>query len=186
MSYPETITIGGREYEINADYQSALACIACINDPELGDTERAYGVLELLYKEQPEDGQEAIRMAVKFLTMGKEPNPARENSAPDMDYEHDMHYIRSSFRSDYAIDLNERPEMHFWEFAELLQGLTDKCILNRVRDLRNYDLTEVKDTKTRTRIMQAQREVALPKKIAKEDQDALDAFWSQIEQQPHE
>lgn len=177
MSYPEALLVGGQEYPINTGYEDALACIACINDATLGDAERAYGVLEILYKEEPEDQIEAVRMAVKYLQLGKEsvPDDAPE---PDMDYAYDMHYIRSSFRSDYGIDLNQTPEMHWWEFIELLQGLTDKCILNRVRDLRTYDLSSIKDQKTRSKIIRAQREVALPKHLNQADQDTLDAFYA--------
>ena len=179
MSYPEALLVGEREYEINTSYEDALACIACINDTTLSEAERAYGVLEILYKEDPEDKIEATRMAVKYLQLGKE-SPAEDAPPPDMDYEYDMHYIRSSFRSDYGIDLNQTAGMHWWEFMELLQGLTDKCILNRIRDLRTYDITSVKDLKTRAKIIRAQREVALPKKLDQEEQDTLDAFFAQL------
>lgn len=180
MSYPEALIVGDREYEINTGYEDALACIACINDPELGEIERAYGVLEILFKEEPEDQREAVRMAIKYLQLGKEPSGQEDAPAPDMDYDYDMHYIRSSFRSDYGIDLNQQPGMHWWEFTELLQGLSDKCILSRVRDLRTYDLSSIKDAKTRSKIIQAQREVALPQRITQEEQDTLDAFYAQL------
>lgn len=181
MIYPEALLVGDTEYEINTGYEYALACLACINDPELGDTERAYGVIDILYKDpQPEDLVEAVRMAVKFLQLGKDGQAPRTARAPDMDYEADMHYIRASFRSDYKLDLGRMPELHWWEFMELLQGLTDDCILNRIRDLRNYDLSTVKDPKTRSRIIQAQREVALTGQLSTEDQDTLDSFYAQL------
>ena len=180
MTYPEALLVGDQEYEINTGYEDALACISCINDPELGDTERAYGVIEILYKDPPEDTAEALRMAVKYLRLGKDAQEPQSSRPADMDYEYDMNYIRSSFRSDYRIDLSRSPELHWWEFVELLQGLTDTCILNRIRDLRTYDLTTVKDPKTLSRIIQAQREVALPKKTDQEDQDTLDAFFAQL------
>ena len=134
-------------------------------------------MIGLLYKQPPENSEEALRMAVKYLRCGKEPRSS--DKTPDMDFEYDMHYIRSSFRSDYGIDLN-RTEMHWFEFCELLQGLTDDCILNRVRDLRNYDLSTVKDPKARGKIVRAQREVALPERLSAEEQDALDEFYAKI------
>lgn len=182
MIYPEALRVGDQEYEINTSYLYALACIACVNDPELTDAERAFGVIEILYKEPlPTDGPEAVRMAVKFLSLGKDPVEGdRPERAPDMDYEADMHYIRASFRSDYGVDLARSPDLHWWEFMELLQGLTDKCVLNRIRDLRNYDISTVKDAKTRSSIIQAQREVALPGRISQEDQDTLDDFYARL------
>ena len=187
MNYPSTIIVGQQELEINTDFETALACIACINDDELSDIERAYGVLALLYKSEPEDEAEALRLAVKYLQQGREPEDTQSRAgAADMDYEYDMHYIRSSFRSDYGIDLMTTPDMHWWQFGELLQGLTDQCILNRVRDLRNYDLSSVKDPQTRAKIIMAQRDVALPGRSDPEDQEVLDEFYAQLRPQKPE
>ncbi len=177
MSYPEAIEVNGVEYDINTDYTYALACFACINDADLGDIERAYGVIGILYKEPPEDTQEALRLAIKYLQCGKEHAPS--NKKADMDYTFDENYIKSSFMSDYKIDLDDT-SMHWWKFNNLLQGLTDDCILNRVRDLRNYDVSTIKDTKSLQKIIDAQRDVALPDRVAQEQQDIIDDFFSQL------
>lgn len=175
--YPDRIAVDGTDYEINTDYRYALACFECISDAELSDYERAYGVLGILYKTVPENEGAALRMAVKYLRCGKEEDGPR--GKPDMDFESDMHYIRSSFRSDYAIDLNH-VKMHWFEFCELLQGLSDDSILNRVRDIRNYDLSTVKDSKTRQKIIRAKQEVALPERLTREEQDIVDEFFQQL------
>jgi hypothetical protein len=181
MIYPEALEVNGVEYEINTGFEDALACLRCINDSEISSVERALGVVEILYKETPDDLQEAVRMAVKYLQLGKDPEETQAGGRKqDMDFGHDIHYIRASFRSDYGIDLARERDMHWWEFSELLQGLTDNCVLNRVRDLRNYDLSTVKDPKARSRIAKAQREVALPAGLSKEEQDTLDAFYAQL------
>ena len=181
MMYPEAITISGVEYDINTGYQYALACFKCINDPNATDVERAYGVLGLLYKIQPGDKQEATRMAIKYLQLGKDPGDTEASErTPDMDFEQDMHFIRASFRTDYGIDLNRNPDMHWWEFSELLQGLKDNCILNRIRDLRNVDLTRIKDPDARRRIAQAQRAHALTDQLSDEDQQIIDDFYAQL------
>ncbi|MEL4106777.1 Gp15 family bacteriophage protein [Oscillospiraceae bacterium WX1] len=176
-NYPELMSIEDVDYEINTDFRYALACFSCINDMELSDYERAYGVIGILFKKMPENENEALKMAIKYLRCGKD----EENlySKTDMDFEFDMHYIRSSFRSDYSIDLN-KTSMHWFEFCELLQGLTDNSILNRVRDIRNYDLSTVKDAKTRQKIIQAKQDVALPERLKKEEQDIVDEFYEQL------
>jgi len=180
MKYPELITIDGADYEINTGYEYALACFRCINDPDITATERSLGVIGILYKEKPVNLDEAMEMAIQYLQCGKENNdPDRK---PDMSFEHDENYIRSSFMTDYKIDLDET-DMHWWKFCNLLQGLTDNCILNRVRDIRNYDLSTVKDTATRHKILKAQRELALPDSMDPEDQDILDEFYSQLKQE---
>jgi hypothetical protein len=177
IDYPELITVNGKDFEINTDYRYGLACFRCINDVEISDTERAFGVIGILYKQEPPNLQEALRMAVKYLQCGKDAQTEEQN--PDMSFETDENYIKTSFMSDYRIDLDET-DMHWWKFCNLLQGLTDDCILNRVRDIRNYDLSTVKDAKQRKKIIKAKRDVALPNELAEEDNDILDAFYAQL------
>jgi uncharacterized protein (UPF0305 family) len=77
----------------------------------------------------------------------------------------------------YSIDLSNR-EMHFWQFCELISGLTEDSILNRIRDLRNTDLSDYQDSKTRTKIQEAMERVALPTEsdYDEEDLEALENF----------
>jgi hypothetical protein len=175
--YPELITIDGVDYEINTDYKYALACFQCINDKEISDTERAYGIIGILYKEEPTDLKEALRMAIKYLRCGKD--TPQDDTPPDMSFEVDENYIKTSFMSDYRIDLDEA-KMHWWKFCNLLQGLTDDCILNRIRDIRNYDISSVKDVKAREKVIRAKRSVALPDNLTDEDESILDDFYSQL------
>jgi hypothetical protein len=61
-----------------------------------------------------------------------------------------------------------------------LQGLTDDCILNRVRDIRNYDISSVKDVKSREKVIRTKRDVALPNHMSDEEESILDDFYSQL------
>ena len=79
--------------------------------------------------------------------------------------------------SDYNIDINNT-EMHFWKFCDLISGLTEDSILNRIRDLRNTDLSEYKDDKTKNKIREAMEKVALPnnEEYDEEDMQVLENF----------
>ena len=180
MSYPTAIEVDGKAYEINTGYEYGTACYECIGDTSLDDTERALGVLGLLYKEQPRNAKQALSQAMKYLQLGREHRPKEEDAVRDLDFTKDLHYIRSSFRSDYGINLNERAGMHWWEFYELLQGLTDNSILNRVRDLRNYDISQVKDPRQRNKIKRAKDDVALAPELSEEDETTLNEFYAQL------
>jgi len=180
MIYPNAIEIDEKEYEINTGFETALACIKAINDESISKSERAYAVIGLLYKGWPENESEAVRLAVKYLRCGKEDDKHEDIDDVDMDFEYDESYIRASFLSDYHIDLDDSPDMHWWKFYSAMQGLTDSCILNRIRDIRNYDLSTVKDPKSRRKIEKAKRGVALPIKVSEEDNEALDSFYSQL------
>lgn len=114
-----------------------------------------------------QDYQRLIELGLKYLSCGKEIEDTG-NTEPDMDYVQDMDYIIASFRSDYGINL-DKEEMHWWEFSNLINGLSNSdmgncCILNRIRNLRSLDLSEIKDPKERKKMQEAKESVALKKK----------------------
>lgn len=150
--YPKYAEIDGRQHKINTDYKVALACFRAMNDAEITDIERPYAVLGLLFGEEVEieNVEKAIEVARKFLQCGKE--EIQEDSIADMDFEYDEDLINASFMADYHIDL-ENTDMHWWKFCSLVSGLSDQTILNKVRDIRNFDVSEIKDTKTRQKIV---------------------------------
>ena len=81
-----------------------------------------------------------------------------------MDYLQDRDYINASFMSDYGIDLEEK-EMHWWTYFNLLNGLTENCVLNRVRGIRDFDIDDIKDSKEKAKMIEQQSSVALIKDI---------------------
>ena len=124
-------------------------------------------------------------LLVKYLQCGKEPEQVKEmdeiltEREPDMDYSYDMGLIIASFISDYNIDLSDssNDDMHWWKFIDLLNGLSPKSALSRVRDIRNKDLSDYKDSpKAMEELIQAKRLVALPEKITESEREALDEF----------
>ena len=175
MMYPEYAIIDGEEYKINTDFNVALRCFEVIEDGEISDTERTIAVLFLLFGFIPDNNiEEFLEKAALFLQCGTK-NDKPSSNERDIDLNADRCYINASFMSDYKIDLSQT-KMHYWMFVDLLKGLTEHCILSRVREIRNYDISDVKDAKTRNKILKAQESVALPKKFTKEEQEAIDNF----------
>jgi len=183
VEYPEFAEIDGQLYKINTDYIYALECFKIIDDNSISDVERAIAVVSVLFGQENEKGEiinipkninGALEKAAIFLSCGKE-NKSITDAKKDMDFEYDKEFIYASFISDYKIDL-ENTSMHFWKFCNLISGLTEDSILNRVRDLRNTNLSDYTDPKTRTRIQEAMDRVALPTQYDKEDLEALENF----------
>lgn len=190
MRYPQAIEVDGRRFPINTSYQTAVRCYEIVQDEAVTDAERGAIVMLLLLGDIPQDlsvdGMKRLQeLLVKYLQCGKEPEQIREmdeiltEREPDLDYTYDMGLIIASFISDYKIDLSE-PEnetMHWWKFIDLLNGLSPKSALNRVREIRNKDLGDYKDNpKAMEELIQAKRLVALPEKITESEQEALDEF----------
>jgi hypothetical protein len=108
-----------------------------------------------------------LEIAKKYLSCGKDLDVSTINEEPDMDYIEDYDYIEASFMSDYHIDLSTT-KMHWWKFSKLINGLSNSelgncCILNRIRNLRNYDTSKIEDAKEKKKIEDAKRAVALNK-----------------------
>lgn len=175
MNYPEYVEINDKRYKINTDFRNAIECNRIAQDKTINDVERALGIIFVLFGEEglndSENYERLLELAKKYLSCGKEIDLKRQEE-PDMDYIEDMDLIEASFMSDYHMDISEI-KMHWWKFYKLLNGLSNSelgncCVLNRVRNLRNYDVRDIKDRKQREKIEKAKEEVAL-KKYKKEN-----------------
>lgn len=188
--YPEYVEAGDKKYKINTSYKVALECNAIAEDDKINDIERALAVIYKLFGaealEDVENRQTLLDKAKKYLSCGVE-NIESSNEPRDMDFIQDMPYIKASFMSDYHIDLN-KTDMHFWEFYELINGLSNSemgncCVLNRVRNLRTFNLAEIKDPREREKIRKAKNMVALKKhkkRATKEQEKSAREFYTEF------
>jgi len=167
------IKIDNTIYTANTDFRIAIECNRIANDDTIGKYERGLGIICTMFGaeglDNPEHYQKLLNWILEYLSCGKEIE--NDNEEPDMDYTEDMDYIEASFMSDYKIDLTKE-EMDWQKFYKLMNGLSNSemgncCILNRVRNLRNLDLKEIKDAKERERLRKAKKEVALKRNIIK-------------------
>lgn len=174
MRYPEYTEIEGKKYKINTDFRVAIECNRIAEDETIGDYERVLAIIYTLFGEEgintPQHHEKLLEMAKKYLSCGKEIE-SRKHQEPDMDYIQDMDYIEASFMSDYNIDLTNET-MHWWKFSNLMNGLSNSelgnsCILNRIRNIRNANPSDIKDKKERQKLIDAQKEFALKKKKSK-------------------
>lgn len=202
MQNPNFVKIKEKKYKINTSYLVAIECDKIAKNTKIGDYERALAFLYTLYGDDglecDEDCEKLIELGKRYLLLGEENKQLKtENNEPDFDYEQDMDLIKASFMYDYGIDLDKDPNMHWWTFARLLNGLSNSelgncCILNRVRNLRNLDLATIKDIKTREKLAKAKEEVALIKKEGKEveyteeEKKSIDNFYKEIGMQRKE
>lgn len=180
--YPEYAEVNGKEYKINTDFRYAIRCNEIAEDNSIDDTERALGIIRTLYGREgimnPDDYEELLKKAVIYLKCGIEieERPKTKNK-PDINYVQDQNYIRSSFKYDYGYDPYKMEYLHWWEFWNDLNNLSYSefgacCILSRIRQIRNTDLSKIKDPAERERMREAQKMVAIKKnkKVANDKQ----------------
>ena len=181
ITNPEYAIVNGNKYKINTDFKVALQCEKVGVAEDIDDNERALTILYLLFGEKaldnPQDWEKLLKAAQKFLACGNK--PVKNEDEPNMDYEQDEKYIKASFMSDYGLDLG-KVELHWWDFFDLINGLSEDSILSRVRYVRDYDINEIKDSRERAKMERQKEMVALKpkkkKKITAEQQKNLDRF----------
>lgn len=190
--YPKYIEINRQVYKINTDFRYALACFEAFEDNEINDIARAEAIITILLGNEDNEGKikvpefnekdeiKVIKLLIRYLSCNYEAEEVHTEEKRDMDYIQDRKYINASFMSDYNINL-DNTDMHWWKFCEFLSGLTDKCILNKIRDIRNTDLSEYKDEKTRAKLIEAMNAVKLKKNKSKEEKEAINEFNSLFE-----
>lgn len=186
--YPEYVKVGDKQYKINTSYKVALECNEIAQRDDINDIQRGLVVIYKLFGREAlydrVNRETLLEKALKYLTRGE----GVKDEVIDTDFVKDMPYIKASFMSDYHIDLNEK-DMHFYEFCDLLNGLSNSelgncCVFNRIRNLRNLDLSEIKDTKTRAKLKKAKEEVAIKKRktieMTKEQKESAKAFYREF------
>ena len=192
MNNPEYVEVNGHIYKINTDFRYAIRCNEIAQDESIGDLERALAIIYTLFGEEginsPDDYETLLKMAQKYLSCGKEIDE-KSKEEPDMDFIEDYSYIKTSFRSDYGMNL-DKEQIHWWEFMDLMNGLSNSelgncCILNRIRNLRNFDISQIKDFNERNKIQKAKEQVALKKRekkvnLTEEQQQSVDDFYKAL------
>ena len=186
LNNPEYVKVGDKKYKINTDFRVAIECNNIAQDDSIGNVERAVAIIYKLFGDEgldnSQDWNKLLELAIKYLTLNKDTSGVDKDTEIDMDFNEDMDYIEASFMSDYRIDLTTE-KMHFWKFYTLLEGLSNSelgncCVLNRVRNLRTFDLSQIKDNKERERLAKAKEMVALKStkkevKLTKEQEESM-------------
>ena len=167
MKRTKKLQIDNTIYEADLDFRTAIECDRIARDKNIGNFERVLGIICTLFGENAIDNEQhyekLLKWALNYLSFGKEIKHEKE---PDMDYIEDEAYIKSSFKYDYKYNPYDEEFVSWEDFYNDLNNLScsdigNCCVLNRVRYIRNYDLSKVKDEKTRNEIKKAQEELAL-------------------------
>lgn len=180
INYPTLAKTSNNIYKINTDYRVAIECDK-ISRSEVSDEERSLAILYKLFGDKaldnPQDWEELIKIALKYLRCGKEID--EESEEANMSFIQDKGYIEASFFSDYGIDLSST-DMHYWQFYNLLCGLTEDSVLNRVRFVRDFDISQIKDSKEREKWVKQKQQVALKREKTAEEKRLDDLFEKQL------
>lgn len=170
LNNPEYVKIGDKKYKINTDFRVAIECNNIAQDDNISDIERPLAIIYKLFGDEGLDNQQdwekLLELGIKYLSLGKDTNGVDKDTEIDMDFNEDAGYIRSSFIQDYKYNPYDMEYLHWWDFYNDLNNLSNSelgncCVLNRVRNLRTFDLSQIKDSKEREKLAKAKEMVAL-------------------------
>lgn len=134
---PSSLSVGGKQIPIRADYRIVLTIMEALNDNEITELDKLRVMIELLYKEniKSEHIQEAIDKAVWFLNCGKDKND--EDYKPNLyDWEQDEQMIFSAINKVAGKEIRELDYMHWWTFIGLFNEIGE-CTFATVCNIRD-------------------------------------------------
>lgn len=161
-------------YIADTDFRTAIKCNQIAEDESISKYERPLAILYTVFGKEglknSEHYQTLLDWYTKYLKCGKENTTGNEKQ--DMDYVEDKGLIESSFKYDYQYNPYNMDFLSWQEFFNDLNNLSNSefgncCVLNRVRNLRNFDVRTIKDEKERQKIIKAKQQVALKKNKVK-------------------
>lgn len=161
---PETLSVNGEEYRINADARTCLTIMIDLASQDWTNAEKMMILYELLYRGKPEDAEEAIRQGLRFLNCETdddeeaEADPYAEISEEKEDdpvyysFRKDAGLIYAAFLQVYGINLS-RDALHWWEFVTLFSNLGGDTAFSNLVSLRKR-VAEHKATEEEIKVAQ--------------------------------
>lgn len=116
---PTTLTIGGKEYPINADFRNILVFLEACEDPDLSNKDRLYILLKRMfgdgYDDIPKDCiGEALEQAKWFVDCGKNENDAESRKM--IDWTQDASIIFPAVNKVANKEVRAEEYLHWWTF----------------------------------------------------------------------
>lgn len=141
---PKTATVDGVELEIRYDYRVILTILEMLNDPDLPDTLKAEGVIELFYVNPSgiHNAKAAVEACYDFIDMGETPG---KKSPRVMDWEQDFRYIVAPVNRvlgyecrEITYDYNTNTGgLHWWTFMAAYMEIGGDCMFSQIVSIRD-------------------------------------------------
>ena len=196
MNNPQYVKVDDKLYKINTDFRIALECNKIAEDESIGNLERAMAIIYKLFGEDGldcENQNRLLELAMKYLLLGREQNSLKNDSHDkyELDFNKCIGLIKASFKFDYKYDPYELEYLHWYDFYNDLESLSTSefgncCILNRIVSILEQEPKEIKDSKQRQKLIDAQKLLKekyckkQEKEMTKEQEESARAFYKSL------
>lgn len=154
---PSNVTVDGANYPINTDFRTVLLFLEMWEDEEVPKSYKLGLMADMFGVNAPSHVWEWINEGEKVDV---------EETVKVLDFKQDEKYIYSAFMQEYNIDLYEIKYLHWYKFKYLLNGLSDKCLLKQIMQIRATNVYKIKDSEERERFKRLQDQYRLEDKEA--------------------
>ena len=196
MNNPQYVKVDDKLYKINTDFRIALECNKIAEDETIGNLERAMAIIYKLFGEDGldcENQNKLLELAMKYLLLGRDKNSLKNDSHDkyELDFNKCIGLIKASFKFDYKYDPYELEYLHWYDFYNDLESLSTSefgncCILNRIVSILEQEPKEIKDSKQRQKLIDAQKLLKekyckkQEKEMTKEQEESARAFYKSL------
>lgn len=165
MSNPEYVKLGDKKYKINTDFRIAIECNEIARDKSIQDIERGLAIIYKLFGKEGldcEDQSKLLELGIRYLKLNREDLDTDTKQDFELDFQKCKGLIKSSFKFDYQYNPYELDYLHWYDFYNDLENLSTSefgtcCSLNRVIAILNQDTKNIKDSKSKKAIIDAQK-----------------------------
>lgn len=193
---PKTLKINGEEYPIITDFREWIRFSDMLK-ADIPSECKVEFLADMFLEEVPnlyteEDMEEVMDAITAFLSLSGIEFPDKYSDELDSEeqleemecdgeakkaiyYEQDAPYIISAFWREYQIDLLSVPDMHWWKFRMLLDGLSEESQIKKRIYWRTCDVSKM-DKKERMEILKIRRSITIPEEEYVSDEDIGNAF----------
>ena len=118
-SLPESLNVGGSDFQIRTDFRAILDILNYFEDPEYEDDEKMEICKRILYpgwREIPiEHTEDALKKAMWFISGGEDQTEGKPRPKV-MDWEQDAPMIIPAINKILGKEIRSVPYMHWWTF----------------------------------------------------------------------
>lgn len=130
---PTKIKVNNHIYDVNYDYRTIINILLAFEDQELTQEEKVYIMLNNLYKDNipEEEIEEAANKAIKFIDCGKSYSTNKTKTRV-YSFDKDASYIFTGINSTHHIDIDEKPNLHWWKFVDFFMDMSNECMFGEL------------------------------------------------------
>lgn len=156
---PDRVMVDGEECYMKTHFKRWIEFELIMTNPEINDQIKLAAILPLCFRKLPSDADKAVKACMKFYCGNVKKGAGGVKTS--YNFLQDSELIYAAFMSQYGIDLSKE-DMHWYKFRALFKGLKSDNKICEVMQLREMNLSEIKDADVRRKYQKLKKFWELP------------------------